>query len=102
MTELSVLDPKEVALVVVAVAGLVLVMRHYREQSKWFVAGYLLLVVGAVTTNLEAFALGVVFDFTEHAAGLLGSAAAFAGAAYLRRKNVVTAEGTGGGGDADG
>lgn len=50
------------------------------------------MVVGAISTNLEAFVLGEFFDVLEHGAGLMGSALVFAAAAYFRRRDVVTAD----------
>ena len=93
VSELSALDPKELVLIAIALMGLVPVLLAYRDRSKWFVAGYVLLVVGAIATNVEALVLGDVLNVVEHGAGLLGSAVAFLVAAYLRRRNVVMADG---------
>lgn len=92
MAEISALDPKELVLVVIALVGLVPLLRHYRPEAKWFAAGYGLLVVGAVATNLEALVLGSVFDLVEHGVGLMGSGLLFAAAAYYRRKEVLADE----------
>ncbi|MFB6157111.1 MAG: hypothetical protein ABEJ34_04650 [Haloferacaceae archaeon] len=91
--ELAVLDPKEVVIVLLGIVGFVPIVWHYRDQSRWFVAGYGLLVVAALSTNLEAFLLGGVFDLLEHGAGVMGSGLAFAAAAYYRRRNVLAADG---------
>lgn len=86
---LEVLDTKELVLVVIALGGLVPVAMHYREESKWFAVGYLLLVVGAVATNVEALFLEELFNAVEHGVGILASGIAFLVAAYLRRQQVL-------------
>ena len=89
---LTVLDTKELVLVVIAVLGLVPVLVSYREQSKWFAVGYGLLVVGAVATNVEALAFGDLLDVVEHGVGLMGAGITFFVAAYLRRQAVIEGE----------
>ncbi|NHN60819.1 MULTISPECIES: hypothetical protein [Halorussus] len=89
VNELAALDPKELILVLIALMGAVPVAIQYRDQSRWFALGYAMLVIGAISTNLESFVLGEVLNGVEHGVGLMGAALAFAGAAYLRRKNVV-------------
>lgn len=86
----TLLDTKELILVLVAAIGLVPVLLHYREQSKWFAVGYGLLFVGAIATNVEVFAFEPFFDAIEHGVGLMGSGVAFLVAAYLRRQAVIT------------
>ena len=83
------LDPHSAVLPIIALLGLVPVALQYRDRSKWFVLGYLLLVVATVSTNLEDLALGGVLNFTEHFFGLMGSGLAFLAAAYLRREAVI-------------
>lgn len=90
VAEFSTLDPSEAVLPIVALIGLVPVAAQYREQSKWFVVGYLLLVVATVSTNVEALFLGTVLNVVEHSLGLMGSGLAFLAAGYLRRKQVLS------------
>lgn len=89
VNELAALDPKELVLVLIALMGAVPVAIQYRDQSKWFALGYAMLIVGAISTNLEAVVLGDLLNVAEHGVGLMGSALAFAAAAYLRRTNVL-------------
>lgn len=91
-SELAALDPKELVLVVIALLGLVPVLKLNTARSKLFTGGYLLLCLGAIATNLEAFVLGDVLNGVEHVAGLLGSGAVFLVAAYVRRRTVVHGE----------
>ena len=86
---LTVLDTKELVLVVIAVLGLAPVLVSYREQSRWFAVGYGLLVVGAVATNVEALVFGDLLNVVEHGVGLMGAGITFFVAAYLRRRAVV-------------
>lgn len=90
--ELAALDPKELVLVVIALGGLIPVAIQYRTQSRWFTLGYVLLVVAAVSTNLEALLLGDLLNVVEHGAGLMGAALAFGVAAYKRRQNVLQSD----------
>lgn len=48
-----------------------------------------MLIVGAISTNLEALILGNLLSVIEHGVGIMGAGLAFAAAAYLRRKNVL-------------
>jgi hypothetical protein len=94
---LSVLDPMKVALAVVALLGIVPVALQYRTRSKWFAAGYGLLVVATLATNLENLFLGDLLNLTEHAVGLMGAGLAFLIAAYVHRRTLreegVTSDG---------
>jgi len=87
--ELAALDPKELILVVVALLGLIPVLMLNISKSKLFVAGYGMLVLGAVVTNVEHLLLGDALNLVEHAGGLMGSGVLFAAAAYYRRRNIV-------------
>ncbi|MFA1611932.1 hypothetical protein [Halobellus rubicundus] len=98
MVSLGALEPGELVLLTVAIVGLVPVILRYTDEAKWFTLGYCCLVVGAVATNVEALVLGDVFNFVEHAFGLLGSGVAFAYAAYDRRERLSAAEEAGLGG----
>ncbi|MFB6151281.1 MAG: hypothetical protein ABEJ40_05690 [Haloarculaceae archaeon] len=93
---LEALDPHKVVLPIIALIGLVPVVLHYRAESRWFVVGYLLLVVATLATNLESLFLGGILNYVEHVVGLLGAGIAFLAAGYVRRRRVV-----GGGGDPD-
>lgn len=84
------LDPHKVVLPIIALVGLVAVVAQYRDQSKWFVVGYLLLVVATLATNLENLFLGTVLNYSEHYLGLTGSGLAFLAAAYIRRQQVLS------------
>ncbi|WP_134668449.1 hypothetical protein [Halorussus marinus] len=91
---MSELQPLEVVGLIVSVIGLVPVVLQYRDESKWFTVGYLLLVVGMVATNLEAIVLGTVLDLVEHGVGVGAAGIAFLWAAYLRRNEVIETEGS--------
>ncbi|CQR48807.1 MULTISPECIES: hypothetical protein [Haloferax] len=83
------LSPLEVTALAVALVGLIPVITQYREETKLFAVGYVLLVVGMVATNVEALFLGSVLNFVEHAFGIGLAGVTFFAAAYLRRKNVI-------------
>ncbi|MGB9956616.1 hypothetical protein ACOZ4B_09535 [Haloferax prahovense] len=83
------LSPLEVTALAVALVGLIPVITQYRDETKLFAAGYVLLVVGMVATNLEALFLGSVLNFVEHAVGIGLAGVTFFAAAYVRRKNVI-------------
>ncbi|WP_148414977.1 hypothetical protein [Haloferax sp. KTX1] len=83
------LSPLEVTALAVSLVGLIPVITQYREETKLFAAGYVLLVVGMIATNVEALFLGSVLNFVEHAFGIGLAGATFFAAAYLRRKNVI-------------
>ncbi|RYJ14765.1 hypothetical protein ELS19_12925 [Halogeometricum borinquense] len=83
------LSPLEVTGLVVSLIGLVPVLTQYRDETKLFTAGYVLLVVGMVATNLETFALEPVLNIVEHAIGIGAAGVVFLAAAYVRRESVV-------------
>jgi len=83
------LDPMEIAVATVALCGIVPVVVQYRERSKWFALGYGMLVVAALSTNLEGLLLGTVFNLAEHGIGLMGAGLAFFAAAYVHRKREI-------------
>ncbi|MFB6087286.1 MAG: hypothetical protein ABEJ85_02100 [Haloarculaceae archaeon] len=89
---LTLLDPHEAVLPVIALIGLVPVVLQYRDQSRWFVVGYLPLIVATLGPNLQALSSNVAFTYAEHAVGLLGSGVAFLVAAYVRRDRVAAGE----------
>ncbi|MFC7072598.1 hypothetical protein ACFQJ7_17300 [Halovenus rubra] len=81
---------------VVSVLGLVPVLSQYKEDTKWFTAGYLLLVVGILATNVEGVVLPVVLNMTEHVVGIGFAGVVFLYAAYQRRQRIVNQHGDGG------
>lgn len=82
----------EVVGLLVAVIGLVPVLSQYREETRWFTMGYVLLVIGMIATNLEAVVLGDVLNLVEHGIGIGLAGLTFFLAAYLRRKNRIETE----------
>ncbi|ELZ81752.1 hypothetical protein C453_17089 [Haloferax elongans ATCC BAA-1513] len=88
---LAELSPLEVTGLVVSLVGLIPVVTQYRSETKLFTAGYVLLVVGMLATNLETFALEPVLNMVEHGIGIGLAGVAFLAAAYVRRKEVITA-----------
>lgn len=91
---LSALDPHKVVLPAIALLGLVPIVAQYRDRSKWFVVGYVLLIAATLSTNLENLFLGTVLNYTEHYVGLMGSGLAFLAAGYFRRKRVLAEDGS--------
>jgi len=89
---LSALSPMEIAVATVALVGIVPVVVQYRERSRWFALGYGMLVVAALSTNVESLFLGDVFNLAEHGVGLMGAGLAFFAAAYVHRKREVVGE----------
>jgi len=89
---LSALSPMEIAVATVALVGIVPVVVQYRERSRWFALGYGMLVVAALSTNIESLFLGDVFNFAEHGVGLMGAGLAFFAAAYVHRKREIAGE----------
>lgn len=85
---LSQLDPHKAVLPVVALIGLIPILVQYRDQSRWFVVGYAMLVVATLATNLENLFLGGLLNHVEHLVGLLGSGVAFLLAGYFRREQI--------------
>lgn len=88
----AVLDLNELMVIVVGMAGLVPVLLQDNEDTRWFTAGYVCLVVGAVASNVEAFFLGGFFNFVEHGVGVAAAGVAFCFAAYLRSDWTDAAE----------
>lgn len=73
----------------VAVVGLAPVLTQHKEVTKWFTAGYGLLVVGMVATNAEDVIFPVVLNFTEHVIGIGVAGVVFLYAAYHRRQHIA-------------
>jgi len=93
MNLISAFAPLEIVGLVVALVGLVPVLSQYKDETKWFTAGYVLLVVGMLATNIEALFLGGVLNFVEHGIGVGLAGIVFLIAAYVRRRDVILAEG---------
>ncbi|ACV47750.1 MULTISPECIES: hypothetical protein [Halomicrobium] len=93
MVQVWVFTPLELVGLIVALVGLIPVLSQYKEETKWFTAGYVLLVVGMVATNIEALLLGGVLNFVEHGIGVGLAGLVFLVAAYVRRRDVIMAEG---------
>ncbi|SEW25271.1 hypothetical protein [Halobacterium jilantaiense] len=89
MASLGAFGVLEVVGLIVAVLGLLPVLSQYKDETKWFTAGYLLLVVGMIATNLEAVVLPVVLNVTEHVVGIGLAGITFLFAAYQRRQDIV-------------
>lgn len=82
----------ELVALFVSLVGLVPVLTQHRESTKWFTAGYGLLVVGMVATNLEAVVLPVVLNFVEHGVGVGLAGVVLFVAAYRRRESLTETE----------
>ncbi|MFB6149308.1 MAG: hypothetical protein ABEJ48_06550 [Halobacteriales archaeon] len=91
---LAALDPHQAVLPIIALLGLVPVLLHYRNQSKWYVIAYGFLIVATLSTNLESLFLGTVLNYAEHLLGLMGSGIAFFAAGYLRWQHLQNEETT--------
>ncbi|WP_396611612.1 hypothetical protein ACH9L7_15645 [Haloferax sp. S1W] len=88
---LAELSPLELTGLVVSLVGLVPVVTQYKDETKLFTAGYVLLVVGMLATNLEVFVLEPVLNLVEHGLGIGLAGVTFLAAAYVRRQEVITA-----------
>ncbi|AFK19787.1 hypothetical protein E6P09_01210 [Haloferax mediterranei ATCC 33500] len=89
---LAELSPLEVTGLVVSLVGLIPVVTQYRDETKLFTAGYVLLVAGMVATNVEVFLLEPLFNFVEHGLGIGMAGITFLAAAYVRRQQVINTE----------
>lgn len=76
----------------VSLIGLVPVLTQHRKSTKWFTAGYGLLVVGMIATNVENVLLSVVLNFVEHGVGIGLAGVVLFVAAYKRRQTLTGAE----------
>ncbi len=86
---LAAFGPLEVAVCIVALVGLIPVLTQYREKTRFFALGYVLLVISALATNLEAVVFPDALNVVEHGAGIAGAGIAFVVAAYLRRQDIT-------------
>lgn len=78
---------------IVAVIGLVPVALYFTKTPKWFLIPYAFLFVAAFATNFENVFLPDLLNFTEHLVGNMGAGLAFLAAAYMYRKQSITADG---------
>jgi len=89
MVDIGPFSVLELVGVVVSLIGLLPVISQYKEETKWFTAGYLLLVVGMISTNLEAVVLPVTLNIGEHVVGIGLAGVVFMYAAYQRRQEIT-------------
>lgn len=85
---LTALSPQEVVVLAVALAGLVPVLIYARSVSRWLLAAYGFLLVGALMTNLENLLWPTTLNLIEHSVGNLGVGVAFAVLAYVHRRRI--------------
>jgi hypothetical protein len=85
----GVFDAQSFVILVVALLGLVPVVLYHQKTPGWFVVAYGFLFIAAFATNFEDLFLPTVLNLTEHFIGNLGAGLAFAGAAYLYRKERI-------------
>lgn len=90
-TILGGLDPQSVVIFAVAVVGAIPVVLYYDKTYRWFVYAYACLFVAAFATNFEDLFLSELLNLTEHVVGNLGAGIAFAAAAYMYRRENITA-----------
>ena len=88
LTGLSALNPPELVILFIALAGLIPVAFYFKQLSNWIVIAYGFLLIGAITTNVENLFWHDVFNFIEHSIGNLGAGVAFGIIAYLHRKRI--------------
>jgi|GEM_PF-1062353 len=86
------LDPASSVILIIAVLGVVPVIKYYEKTYVWFVYAYACLFVAAFATNVEDLLLPEVLNLTEHFVGNLGAGLAFAAGAYFYRKEHIDAE----------
>lgn len=78
MLELTVFDPQELVVLLVALGGVFPLAVFYRERTRLLVLVYAFLLVGAVSTNLEALVFPDALNLIEHGVGYLGVGLALA------------------------
>jgi len=78
MLELTVFDPQELVVLLVALGGVFPLAVFYRERTRLLVLVYAFLLVGAVSTNLEALVFPDALNLVEHGVGYLGVGLALA------------------------
>jgi len=83
----------EIVGLVVSLLGLLPVLSQHRDETKWFTAGYLLLVFGMFSTTAEDVILPVVLNFGEHFVGIGVAGLVFMYAAYRRRQEITLKSG---------
>lgn len=93
LVDVTILNPQELVVLIVAVGGLVPLAMYYHKTSRWFVLAYGFLLVGAITTNVENLLWHDTFNFIEHAIGNMGAGIAFAIGAYVHRQKITGSSG---------
>lgn len=100
--DLSLLQPQEVVVLIVAVGGLLPIILYYRWATRWVLIAYAFLLIGALATNIENLFWHDQINRIEHFVGNLGAGIAFAVAAYAYRASLTDEFDTDGGqGDDD-
>ncbi|MGM0606615.1 MAG: hypothetical protein ACQETB_13215 [Halobacteriota archaeon] len=87
----GVFGPQAFVVLIVAVIGLIPVALYRNRTPRLFLAPFVFLFVAAFATNFENAFLPDVLNFTEHLVGNMGAGIAFAVAAYVYRRNSITA-----------
>lgn len=88
LVDLTLLDPQELVILLVAVGGLVPLAIYYRVLPRLIVLPYAFLVIGAVMTNAERLFFPDLLNAIEHSVGNLGAGIAFAVLAYAYRRRL--------------
>ncbi len=78
------LEANEVITLIIVLFGYFSVVTCYRDKpsTKWFLAGYTLLIIGMLATNLEAFVFPEIMNLIEHGIGVAGAGIVFLYWAY--------------------
>ncbi|WP_136688469.1 hypothetical protein [Halorhabdus amylolytica] len=91
-TIFGVFDAQAFVVLIIAVVGLAPVLLYRTKTSRWFLFAYAFLFVAAFTTNFENVLLPEVLNLVEHIVGNMGTGIAFAVAAYMYRRQTITAD----------
>lgn len=75
---LTALNPQELVILLIAIAGLVPIIVAGRSVSTWLILAYGFLLLGAFATNLENLFWHDPINFLEHSVGNLGAGLAVA------------------------
>ncbi len=81
--DFAALNPQELIVLLVALAGLVPVLTYRRAIPRWVLAPYAFLLIGAVMTNVENLLWHDLLNYIEHSIGNLGAGLAMAVASYV-------------------
>lgn len=90
----GVFGAQTLVVLIIAVIGLIPVALYRRQTPQWFTAAYGFLLIAAFATNFENLFLPTALNLTEHFVGNLGAGLAFAGAAYMYRRNRIEGDDT--------